>query len=126
MGAVEYTDCISADEQDSSYECPWYDTKQSDSEVPIMLEHYGTQSTSLLPSLQDPLWPGVVAPVRVQSMGQIELNGVYKKVKLATIVEGNPKAPFSIATTPMCRGGRYTNLNCNCLSIKMYKEVPAV
>ena len=30
------------------------------------------------------------------------------KVKLATIVEGNPKAPFSIATTPMCRGGRYS------------------
>ena len=29
-------------------------------------------------------------------------------VKLATIVEGNPKAPFSIATTPMCRGGRYS------------------
>ena len=28
--------------------------------------------------------------------------------KLATIVEGNPKAPFSIATTPMCRGGRYS------------------
>ena len=31
----------------------------------------------------------------------------YKKL-LATIVEGNPKAPFSIATTPMCRGGRYS------------------
>ena len=31
-----------------------------------------------------------------------------KKVKLATIVEGNPKAPFSISTTPMCRGGRYS------------------
>ena len=32
----------------------------------------------------------------------------YKsKVKLATIVEGNPKAPFSIATTPRCTGGRY-------------------
>ena len=29
------------------------------------------------------------------------------KVKLATIVEGDPKAPFSIATTPSCRGGRY-------------------
>ena len=28
--------------------------------------------------------------------------------KLATIIEGNPKAPFSIATTPMCRGGRYS------------------
>ena len=30
------------------------------------------------------------------------------KVKLATLVEGNPKAPFSIATTPMCRGGHYS------------------
>ena len=32
----------------------------------------------------------------------------YKQVKLATIVEGDPKAPFSIATTPRCRGGRYS------------------
>ena len=30
------------------------------------------------------------------------------KVKLATIVESDPKAPFSIATTPRCRGGRYS------------------
>ena len=28
-------------------------------------------------------------------------------IKLVTIVEGHPKAPFSIATTPRCRGGRY-------------------
>ena len=27
---------------------------------------------------------------------------------MATIVEGNPKAPFSIATTPRYRGGRYS------------------
>ena len=27
--------------------------------------------------------------------------------KLATIVEGDPKALFSIATTPRSRGGRY-------------------
>ena len=27
------------------------------------------------------------------------------KVKLATVVKGDPKAPFSIATTPKCRGG---------------------
>ena len=27
-------------------------------------------------------------------------------VKLATVVEGDPKAPFSIATTPRCRWGR--------------------
>ena len=30
------------------------------------------------------------------------------KVKLATLVEGDPKAPFSIATTPSYRGGRYS------------------
>ena len=31
-----------------------------------------------------------------------------KKVKLATLVEGDLKAPFSIATTPRCRGGCYS------------------
>ena len=30
--------------------------------------------------------------------------------KLVTVVEGNQKAPFSIATTPRCRGGRYSFL----------------
>ena len=30
------------------------------------------------------------------------------KVKLVTIVKGDPKAPFLIATTPRCRGGRYS------------------
>ena len=29
-------------------------------------------------------------------------------VKLATVVEDYPKDPFSIATTPRCRGGRYS------------------
>ena len=36
--AVEYTNCISAEGKDSPYECPGYDTKQSDGEAPIMLE----------------------------------------------------------------------------------------
>ena len=31
-----------------------------------------------------------------------------KKVKLATVIEGGPKAPLSIATTPRCRRGRYS------------------
>ena len=31
-----------------------------------------------------------------------------KKVKLATVVEGDQKAPFSIATTQRCWGGRYS------------------
>ena len=29
----------------------------------------------------------------------------YKKLKLVTVVEGDQKAPFLIATTPRCRGG---------------------
>ena len=42
--------------------CPGYDTKQSDGEVPVMLELWGMQSTPSLPSLSGPLWLGVVAP----------------------------------------------------------------
>ena len=32
------------------------------------------------------------------------------KVKLAIFIEGDPKATFSIATTPRCRGGHYSSL----------------
>ena len=49
--------------------CPGYDTKQSDGEVPAMLELWGMRSTFLLPSLPGPLWLGVVAPDRALSMG---------------------------------------------------------
>ena len=38
-----------------------------------MLELWGVQSTSSLPSLLGPLWPGMVAPDKILSMGQIEL-----------------------------------------------------
>ena len=44
-GAVEYIDCASAEGQDSANECPAYDTKQSDGEVPVMLRLWGIQST---------------------------------------------------------------------------------
>ena len=54
-------------------ECPGYDTKQSDGEVTAVLELWGMRSTPSLPSLPGPLWPGVVVPDRVLSMGQIEL-----------------------------------------------------
>ena len=40
-GAVEYTNCIFAEEYNSPNECPRYDTKQSDGEVPVMLELWG-------------------------------------------------------------------------------------
>ena len=57
-------------------ECPGHDTKQSDGEVPVMLELWGMLGTSSLPSLPGPLWPGVLAPDKVLSMSQIELNCV--------------------------------------------------
>ena len=77
-GAVEYTDCISVEYTDcisasSHQRVSWYDTKQSDGEVPVMLELWVMQSTPSLPSLPGPLWSGVVAPDRVLSMGQIEV-----------------------------------------------------
>ena len=49
------------------------DTKQSDGEIPVMLELWGMRgilSSSLLPG---PLWLRVVALDRVLSIGQIEL-----------------------------------------------------
>ena len=76
-GAVEYTDSFSVEGfNPTPNECPVYDTKQSDGEFPVMLEFWGIQSTPSLPSLPDPLWPGVVSSDRVRSMGQIELNCV--------------------------------------------------
>ena len=59
-GTVEYTD---------PNECPGYDTKQSDGEVPVVLELWGMRITPSLPSLPGPLWPGVVAPDSTLSMG---------------------------------------------------------
>ena len=72
-GAVEYNDCISADCV-RPHECPDYDTKQSDGAASGMLEPWGMQTTPLLLSLLGPLRPRVVAPDRVLSMAQIELN----------------------------------------------------
>ena len=37
-GAVEYTDCISAEGYDSPDVCRGYNTNQSDGEVPVKLE----------------------------------------------------------------------------------------
>ena len=70
---AEYTDCIHAEGNNYFNDCPGYDIKQPDGEASVMLELWGIWSNPLLPSLPDPLWPGVVAPDRVLSMGQIEL-----------------------------------------------------
>ena len=50
-------------------ECPGYDIKQSDGEVPLMLEFWVMRSIPLLLSLPGPPWTRVVAPDRVLSMG---------------------------------------------------------
>ena len=55
--AVEYTNCISAEEQDSPNECPGYDIKPSDGEAPA-LDIWGMWSTPSLPLLPGPLWLG--------------------------------------------------------------------
>ena len=53
---------------------PGYDTKKSDGEVPVLLELWGMHSTPSLPSLPGSLCLGMIAPDRVLSMSQIELN----------------------------------------------------
>ena len=69
--------CISAEEQDSPNECPGNDTKQPDSESPVMLELWRIWNTSSLPSLLGPLWPRMVAPDMFLFIGQIGLNCVF-------------------------------------------------
>ena len=54
-------------------ECLGYDIEQSEGVGPVMLELF----THSLLSLTGPLWHRVVAPDRVLSMGQIELNCVW-------------------------------------------------
>ena len=45
-----------------SNKCHGYDTKQSDGEVPVMLDLLGMQDTPPLPSLPGQPWLEVVAP----------------------------------------------------------------
>ena len=82
-------------------ECPVYDKKLFDGEVPVMLELWGIQSTLTLPSLPAPVWPGVVAPERILSMGQIELNCVL----MLNLITWN-------RTFLTCKQHTYGKLNC--------------
>ena len=107
-GAVEYTDCTSAEGWDLLNEYPGYDTKQSDSKVPGMLELWGMRNTTSLPSLPGPLWPGVVAPDRALSMGQIELNCVL----MLNWIAWN-RTVFDIL---LCVDKNYTYTKLNCLN----------
>ena len=75
-GAAEYSDRVSSEGQDSPYKCPRYITKQSGDGDSVMLELYGMWTISSLSSLPGRLWSGVVAPDRVLSKRQIEINCV--------------------------------------------------
>ena len=55
VGAVEYTDCISAEGYNSFNKCPGYDTKQSDGQASVNLELWGMLGTPSLPSHPGPL-----------------------------------------------------------------------
>ena len=79
-----------------------------------LLANVPAQAETLLHSLE-PAAAGVGLHVNAHKTEYMRFNQRVdisalnsSKVKLATIVEGDPKAPFSIATTPRCRGGRYS------------------
>ena len=59
------------DKTSNHNEYPWYDIKPSDGKAPPM-EIWGMLNTPLLSLLPGQLWPGVVLPDRVLSMGQIK------------------------------------------------------
>ena len=76
-GAVEYIECFSAEEWHlPPQRVSWFNTKQSDGEIPAILKLWGMWSTPSLPLLPGPPWPGVVASDRVLTMGQTEQNCV--------------------------------------------------
>ena len=81
-GAVEYTYCTSAEGYPPPNECPVYDTKQSDGEVPVMLGLWGMWSIPSLSLLPGSLWPGMVAPDKALSM-------LLNRIKLHTYAELN-------------------------------------
>ena len=73
VGVVKYTVSLQRSETPPPNESPGYDIKQSDGETPVMLGLWGMQITPSLPLFPGPLWPGVLAPDRVLSMGEIKL-----------------------------------------------------
>ena len=104
---VEYTDCTTAEGLDPMNKFPWYNSKQSDGEARVMLEHWGIRRTHLLPSLLGLLMPGVVVTDRVQTIGQIELNCV---IMLNWIV-------WNIFNILMCTYAKMNCLKWNCFDV---------
>ena len=70
------TPTASQQRANTPHECPGYDTKQSDGDVPAVLKLWGMRSTPSLLSLPGPLWPGVVAPDKGLIYGSNRTNGI--------------------------------------------------
>ena len=56
-------------------------------------------------------------PITYASLSVSKKFAYSKKVKLATLVEGDQKVPISIATTLRCRGALLLSLNCSTLPL---------
>ena len=63
-GAREYTNRASGEDKDFANEFPGHDTKQSESEILVMLELWEIRSTLSLSSFHGSLCPGVLAPAK--------------------------------------------------------------
>ena len=72
LTAAENNNLISAERLHSPNECPVFDIKPSDVEVPV-LEFWGMSITNSFPLLPSQFWPVVVASNRFLSIGQKEL-----------------------------------------------------
>ena len=70
----------------------------------FLIDKYSCQMVNTLPS--DIFNSSAISPNFNLQSAKISLQQLV--VKLATVVEGDPKAPFSIATTPRCWGGCYS------------------
>ena len=60
----------------------------------------------------------IIQSPQMQSLPVQSLDAIFFNIlsKSATVVEGDQKVPFSIVTTPRCRGGNYSfSLDCSTL-----------
>ena len=81
-GAVKYADCISVESKIPTTTIRWWNFH------PVLWGMWSIPSLLLLPHL---LWPGVVVPVRVPSMGEIEIFNHFLYLKPFNEVQTNDR-----------------------------------
>ena len=83
-GAIEYTDCISAERGKTPQWVSWIWHETISWWGSSNAGLWGMQCAPSLPSLLGPLWPKVVAPDRLLFMGQIKLFNIQTVYKQTT------------------------------------------